>query len=334
MIRRPPRSTLSSSSAASDVYKRQYQRRVRGSHTRMDSSDQEEFEEFEEVEECLDDQPMQLAPRVFLGSVDAARNHHALSQFSILRSLRCCNLHDLEQAGGDEPPPLQEFLGLEWWDRSDQDILEQLPLALEFLRSADQSSSTLVWCIAGRSRSAAVVLAWLMLGRGYTVDVALEAAMAVRPWIDPNPGFIGQLRRLEFEFGTQVAELASAGPGLLPCWLRFLPRVDFHPTFVDSIREGTKKATSRVVGDHNTDTASDLEQLQEGWLCVAVVNGDQGFQVLRVSKIEHRKFCEVDDELAKIENLTKGAELQEVLTRFYPKVCGQDDMLVIHFESL
>eukprot|EP00828_Plagiopyla_frontata_P021145 TRINITY_DN2740_c0_g2_i1.p1 TRINITY_DN2740_c0_g2~~TRINITY_DN2740_c0_g2_i1.p1 ORF type:complete len:135 (+),score=27.46 TRINITY_DN2740_c0_g2_i1:110-514(+) len=30
MIRRPPRSTLSSSSAASDVYKRQYQRRVHG----------------------------------------------------------------------------------------------------------------------------------------------------------------------------------------------------------------------------------------------------------------------------------------------------------------
>eukprot|EP00828_Plagiopyla_frontata_P041992 TRINITY_DN6151_c0_g1_i2.p1 TRINITY_DN6151_c0_g1~~TRINITY_DN6151_c0_g1_i2.p1 ORF type:complete len:107 (+),score=29.66 TRINITY_DN6151_c0_g1_i2:87-407(+) len=30
MLRRPPRSTLSSSSAASDVYKRQYQRRVHG----------------------------------------------------------------------------------------------------------------------------------------------------------------------------------------------------------------------------------------------------------------------------------------------------------------
>eukprot|EP00656_Telonema_subtile_P057755 TRINITY_DN957_c0_g1_i1.p1 TRINITY_DN957_c0_g1~~TRINITY_DN957_c0_g1_i1.p1 ORF type:complete len:377 (+),score=72.06 TRINITY_DN957_c0_g1_i1:91-1221(+) len=35
MIRRPPRSTLSSSSAASDVYKRQYQRRVRGQDTQM-----------------------------------------------------------------------------------------------------------------------------------------------------------------------------------------------------------------------------------------------------------------------------------------------------------
>eukprot|EP00658_Telonema_sp_P-2_P064952 TRINITY_DN54310_c0_g1_i1.p1 TRINITY_DN54310_c0_g1~~TRINITY_DN54310_c0_g1_i1.p1 ORF type:complete len:104 (+),score=17.23 TRINITY_DN54310_c0_g1_i1:129-440(+) len=35
MIRRPPRSTLSSSSAASDVYKRQYQRRVR--ERRIDS---------------------------------------------------------------------------------------------------------------------------------------------------------------------------------------------------------------------------------------------------------------------------------------------------------
>eukprot|EP00657_Telonema_sp_P-1_P008186 TRINITY_DN2890_c0_g1_i1.p1 TRINITY_DN2890_c0_g1~~TRINITY_DN2890_c0_g1_i1.p1 ORF type:complete len:104 (+),score=46.46 TRINITY_DN2890_c0_g1_i1:115-426(+) len=34
MIRRPPRSTQSRSSAASDVYKRQYQRRVRGLTTR------------------------------------------------------------------------------------------------------------------------------------------------------------------------------------------------------------------------------------------------------------------------------------------------------------
>eukprot|EP00658_Telonema_sp_P-2_P038339 TRINITY_DN27537_c0_g1_i1.p1 TRINITY_DN27537_c0_g1~~TRINITY_DN27537_c0_g1_i1.p1 ORF type:complete len:205 (+),score=60.91 TRINITY_DN27537_c0_g1_i1:116-730(+) len=36
MIRRPPRSTLSSSSAASDVYKRQYQRRVRGNQLSME----------------------------------------------------------------------------------------------------------------------------------------------------------------------------------------------------------------------------------------------------------------------------------------------------------
>eukprot|EP00656_Telonema_subtile_P055605 TRINITY_DN8663_c0_g1_i3.p1 TRINITY_DN8663_c0_g1~~TRINITY_DN8663_c0_g1_i3.p1 ORF type:complete len:209 (+),score=45.94 TRINITY_DN8663_c0_g1_i3:118-744(+) len=36
MIRRPPRSTLSSSSAASDVYKRQYQRRVRGVRNAME----------------------------------------------------------------------------------------------------------------------------------------------------------------------------------------------------------------------------------------------------------------------------------------------------------
>eukprot|EP00657_Telonema_sp_P-1_P011911 TRINITY_DN76_c0_g1_i1.p1 TRINITY_DN76_c0_g1~~TRINITY_DN76_c0_g1_i1.p1 ORF type:complete len:154 (+),score=62.51 TRINITY_DN76_c0_g1_i1:147-608(+) len=34
MIRRPPRSTQSRSSAASDVYKRQYQRRVRGEYPR------------------------------------------------------------------------------------------------------------------------------------------------------------------------------------------------------------------------------------------------------------------------------------------------------------
>eukprot|EP00658_Telonema_sp_P-2_P042771 TRINITY_DN3075_c0_g1_i3.p1 TRINITY_DN3075_c0_g1~~TRINITY_DN3075_c0_g1_i3.p1 ORF type:complete len:243 (+),score=38.48 TRINITY_DN3075_c0_g1_i3:114-842(+) len=39
MIRRPPRSTLSSSSAASDVYKRQYQRRVRGTRAHVNITD-------------------------------------------------------------------------------------------------------------------------------------------------------------------------------------------------------------------------------------------------------------------------------------------------------
>eukprot|EP00656_Telonema_subtile_P010379 TRINITY_DN14999_c0_g1_i1.p2 TRINITY_DN14999_c0_g1~~TRINITY_DN14999_c0_g1_i1.p2 ORF type:complete len:100 (+),score=31.34 TRINITY_DN14999_c0_g1_i1:63-362(+) len=39
MIRRPPRSTLSSSSAASDVYKRQYQRRVRDGSAGMERRD-------------------------------------------------------------------------------------------------------------------------------------------------------------------------------------------------------------------------------------------------------------------------------------------------------
>eukprot|EP00658_Telonema_sp_P-2_P058564 TRINITY_DN47075_c0_g1_i1.p1 TRINITY_DN47075_c0_g1~~TRINITY_DN47075_c0_g1_i1.p1 ORF type:complete len:121 (-),score=33.25 TRINITY_DN47075_c0_g1_i1:82-444(-) len=44
MIRRPPRSTLSSSSAASDVYKRQYQRRVRGQAPDMFASSDDEPE--------------------------------------------------------------------------------------------------------------------------------------------------------------------------------------------------------------------------------------------------------------------------------------------------
>eukprot|EP00656_Telonema_subtile_P029498 TRINITY_DN3261_c0_g5_i2.p3 TRINITY_DN3261_c0_g5~~TRINITY_DN3261_c0_g5_i2.p3 ORF type:complete len:118 (+),score=32.62 TRINITY_DN3261_c0_g5_i2:90-443(+) len=48
MIRRPPRSTLSSSSAASDVYKRQYQRRVRGKDVGMASAAGEQDTPFRE----------------------------------------------------------------------------------------------------------------------------------------------------------------------------------------------------------------------------------------------------------------------------------------------
>eukprot|EP00658_Telonema_sp_P-2_P040073 TRINITY_DN28675_c0_g1_i2.p1 TRINITY_DN28675_c0_g1~~TRINITY_DN28675_c0_g1_i2.p1 ORF type:complete len:288 (-),score=107.55 TRINITY_DN28675_c0_g1_i2:82-945(-) len=58
MIRRPPRSTLSSSSAASDVYKRQYQRRVRGAAVGMATTHLHraiKHEDLERVEALLSD---------------------------------------------------------------------------------------------------------------------------------------------------------------------------------------------------------------------------------------------------------------------------------------
>eukprot|EP00831_Metopus_contortus_P009300 TRINITY_DN13590_c0_g1_i5.p1 TRINITY_DN13590_c0_g1~~TRINITY_DN13590_c0_g1_i5.p1 ORF type:complete len:123 (-),score=45.29 TRINITY_DN13590_c0_g1_i5:161-529(-) len=44
MIRRPPRSTQGVSSAASDVYKRQYQRRVHGKFNKMEEKKEEKQE--------------------------------------------------------------------------------------------------------------------------------------------------------------------------------------------------------------------------------------------------------------------------------------------------
>lgn len=54
----------------------------------------------------------------------------------------------------------------------------------------------LVHCVMGVSRSATLVLAFLMISEGLTLQ---EAVAAVRPHRDvcPNPGFLQQLRTLD-----------------------------------------------------------------------------------------------------------------------------------------
>lgn len=55
----------------------------------------------------------------------------------------------------------------------------------------------IVHCNAGVSRSSSVVMAYLMKKLGYSFDVALEFVKHKRPCIQPNRGFIEQLRRFE-----------------------------------------------------------------------------------------------------------------------------------------
>jgi len=59
------------------------------------------------------------------------------------------------------------------------------------------SGSVLVHCAAGVSRSATVVLGYLMSRHNYTLAAALEHLKAVRPWVAPNLGFMQQLAAYE-----------------------------------------------------------------------------------------------------------------------------------------
>lgn len=58
--------------------------------------------------------------------------------------------------------------------------------------------AVLVHCQAGISRSASIVLAYLIANHGYTLDTALNLLREKRPIIRPNPGFIQQLQTYRF----------------------------------------------------------------------------------------------------------------------------------------
>eukprot|EP00658_Telonema_sp_P-2_P062808 TRINITY_DN5148_c0_g1_i2.p1 TRINITY_DN5148_c0_g1~~TRINITY_DN5148_c0_g1_i2.p1 ORF type:complete len:215 (-),score=52.09 TRINITY_DN5148_c0_g1_i2:389-1033(-) len=95
MIRRPPRSTLSSSSAASDVYKRQYQRRVRGPLVSAMEGGEERVSQ---------DLASSLRDRVTLTRSQSAGELHKLSRFVGVCSIQG-RRQEMEDAHKIVPPP-------------------------------------------------------------------------------------------------------------------------------------------------------------------------------------------------------------------------------------
>lgn len=95
-------------------------------------------------------------------------------------------------------------------DTPGADLRGYLPAALRFIRAAlTGGGCVLVHCHAGISRSATVVLFYLMLEHGLTFDEALGRLKTARPQVQPNAGFARHLRAID-------ASLARLRPGAAP----------------------------------------------------------------------------------------------------------------------
>ncbi|KAM4771163.1 dual specificity phosphatase 28 [Rhinophrynus dorsalis] len=58
----------------------------------------------------------------------------------------------------------------------------------------------LVYCKHGRSRSATICIAYLMKYKNMSLKDAFQVVKAVRPAVEPNPGFWAQLEKYEESF--------------------------------------------------------------------------------------------------------------------------------------
>ncbi|GFG38883.1 hypothetical protein Cfor_02190 [Coptotermes formosanus] len=82
-------------------------------------------------------------------------------------------------------------------DTPREDLLTHFENTSEFIKAGQEQGVVLVHCYFGVSRSATVVVAYIMKKYELSFEDALERLKSKRRFVGPNPGFISQLRLYE-----------------------------------------------------------------------------------------------------------------------------------------
>uniref|UniRef100_A0A8D8H387 Dual specificity protein phosphatase 19 n=1 Tax=Culex pipiens TaxID=7175 RepID=A0A8D8H387_CULPI len=133
-----------------------------------------------------------------------------LSQFLYLGSQDCVRREVFEKyeishvlSVGIETPPFEGFLQvrckfIECLDLPETDLAVVIKQSSEFIEGCRRDGGrVLVHCNAGVSRSTSVVIGYLMKHHDYSFLQALGLVKSKRPCVQPNVGFINQLKKLQ-----------------------------------------------------------------------------------------------------------------------------------------
>ncbi|KAG7480779.1 hypothetical protein MATL_G00060020 [Megalops atlanticus] len=135
-------------------------------------------------------------PRLFLGDQDIASNRRELAKLGITHILNCS--HSKFRGGAEYYEGMNiTYEGIEAHDSPTFDMSVHFHPAAEFIHKALISGGKiLVHCAVGVSRSATLVLAYLMIRENKTLVDAIKTVMN-RRGIIPNRGFLRQLSVLD-----------------------------------------------------------------------------------------------------------------------------------------
>ncbi|XP_053926836.1 dual specificity protein phosphatase 13-like [Cuculus canorus] len=143
----------------------------------------------------------QVWPNIYLGDAWAARSKTTLQSLNITHILNAADGPYSINTGAKYYQDLQiEYYGVEAFDSPSFDLSIFFYDAANFIGKALNTSGgkVFVHCAMGISRSATLVLAFLMIHENMTLVDALKAVGAHRD-ICPNSGFLSQLRDLDIK---------------------------------------------------------------------------------------------------------------------------------------
>ncbi|PRP80677.1 hypothetical protein PROFUN_11636 [Planoprotostelium fungivorum] len=149
---------------------------------------------------------------LYLGSCRDARDRQALAS-SDVKFIVNCALEWMHETEGIQ------IHRMDWEDTTSQVITESIQLGLSFLDQVRaDGGKVLVHCMVGKSRSASLVVAYLMHRENMSLRQALDHTKNCRDIIRPNQGFLRQLLGMELELLKQpsltLEEYAILFPGV------------------------------------------------------------------------------------------------------------------------
>eukprot|EP01121_Diplochlamys_sp_Union-15-3_P003296 TRINITY_DN13145_c0_g1_i1.p1 TRINITY_DN13145_c0_g1~~TRINITY_DN13145_c0_g1_i1.p1 ORF type:complete len:292 (+),score=39.89 TRINITY_DN13145_c0_g1_i1:50-925(+) len=135
--------------------------------------------------------PTQIVDNLYLGSYQNATSPIQISNLKITHILNCAS-----ECVTSMPYDANIIhFKVDWEDHNEFNIDSEFEKCFQFIEAAN--GNVLIHCYAGKSRSASLVIAFLMKKHKWSFRQAMSYVKMHRPNIDPNPGFISQLEKFE-----------------------------------------------------------------------------------------------------------------------------------------
>ena len=217
----------------------------------------------EHLESHMNSHSSEILPWLFLGGTRNAENDREITvRTNITHVLNLAREVNLKEEIREIATEYQKERGfdfvykkLNFGDTKDQNILEELPAALDYIHEAHTSHPehhVLVHCIQGISRSASVVVAYLMKYERMSLREAHSHLKKKRTIADPRKEFVDQLGKFERQLfnlsaPTLTGEEVFAGRTMLD---------------LDNYSAPVKDPSTPVVGTGSKDTESKLQPQQ------------------------------------------------------------------------
>jgi len=134
--------------------------------------------------------PNEIVPGLYLGGVAAARDKYNLRRLGITNILTVAEIDPIY-------PEEFNYKVVRIDDHADQDLGVFFDECIDFIEEGRSKGGVLVHCAAGISRSATVVISYIMTVEKWGMEEAFAFVRSKRSIICPNSGFRDQLLKYE-----------------------------------------------------------------------------------------------------------------------------------------